>query len=161
MQEIVTHKNTLLFLSGLAGLLVCWRNRRIRESLLYVHTFEHEWTHGLCCILFGGEVRSMSIVPSGGMVELSRSNLFVKLSPYCIPLLGLCVLVLTFLLQTRWRPLGILFSGFFVSNYLFNAFSALSRQPDINQTGRLLVYPLIFAANVMSLALAAYMIKVL
>lgn len=161
IHEIIAQKNILLFLSGMAVLLLCRRSRRVKEALLYMHSFEHEATHGLICIICGGKVRSLSIVPSGGTVELTRSNLFVKLSPYCIPLLALCVLVLTFLLQTKWRPLGLMLSGFLFGNYLLNAFSSLGCQPDIHQTGRLVAYPLILSANVMSLVLAAFMIKVL
>src|SRR5947209_510574 len=56
------------------------------------YVFGHELTHALASVMMGGKVHEFKVSKSGGHVLLSKSNFFVALAPYCVPIYTLCVL---------------------------------------------------------------------
>ncbi len=57
------------------------------------YVFGHELTHAAAALLSGYKVKSLFVSEKGGEVELSDSNVFVALAPYCVPLYTLTVLL--------------------------------------------------------------------
>jgi hypothetical protein len=57
---------------------------RVQPARLYV--FAHEFTHALSARLSGGKVHAMHIAEDGGYIETDKSNWFITLSPYLVPL---------------------------------------------------------------------------
>ena len=57
---------------------------RVQPARLYV--FAHEFTHALTARLSGGKVHAMHIAEDGGYVETDKTNWFITLSPYLVPL---------------------------------------------------------------------------
>ena len=65
---------------------------------IYLYVLGHESVHVLAAWLCGGHVVSFNVTPSGGNVVTSKTNFFIELSPYFVPIytiaLGLVFLVL-------------------------------------------------------------------
>ncbi len=57
---------------------------RVRPAWLYV--FAHEFTHAITARLSGATVHRMHIAADGGYIETDKSNWFITLSPYLVPL---------------------------------------------------------------------------
>ncbi len=66
-----------------------WLKRAIR----WLYVAGHELTHALAAWSSGGKVFAIHVEEKGGHVDLSESNAFVALAPYCIPLHALIVVV--------------------------------------------------------------------
>jgi len=99
--QVVSGGRALPFLAGflLYPLLHAWRPSPTR---LYV--LGHELAHALAAVLTGSRVRGMEVGSQGGHVVLSKTNPFIALAPYLIPLYAVLWLA-TVRLVGLWRPL--------------------------------------------------------
>lgn len=70
---------------------------RVRPAWLYV--FAHEFTHAITARLSGAKVHRMHIASDGGFIETDKSNWFITLSPYLVPLYTVLVFALYGLLS--------------------------------------------------------------
>jgi hypothetical protein len=70
---------------------------RVQPGWLYV--FAHEFTHALTARLSGGEIHAMHVTEDGGFIETDKSNWFITLSPYLVPLYTMVVFALYGLLS--------------------------------------------------------------
>lgn len=66
----------------------------LRRSFMITYVFGHEMTHILAARLSGAKVYDWSVSKNGGWVDTDRSNTFISLSPYFIPLYTLLVVLL-------------------------------------------------------------------
>jgi hypothetical protein len=107
-----------------------------------LYIFGHELTHALAAWSVGGKVLGFKIGESGGHVDLSHSNAFIALSPYCVPIYTL-LLIFGYRLLLWLRPalgnaglfavlvgLTLAFHGLKTFEVLFDR-----RQPDLAQAG--------------------------
>jgi hypothetical protein len=72
-----------IFLVGgllMGGIYYIWGT-----ELIATYVFAHEYTHLLTARLFGSRLHDMYVSRTGGYVEVTRSNVFISLSPYVIP----------------------------------------------------------------------------
>lgn len=93
------------FLAGASGAAGLWllslcaerRGRaagaRALRALRWVYVFGHEFTHVLAAWAVGGKVHDMEVRSDGGHVDLSHSNAFISLAPYCVPIYTVLVVV--------------------------------------------------------------------
>lgn len=142
----------LWFLGGAVAMtaLYAWKGR----ALMVVYVFAHEMTHALVGLLCFARVHRVSVRETGGFVELSKHNLAIVLSPYCVPLYLLLAVALRALTAWLWPgalPEGPWF-GVFGALTLFHVLYTLSAllsvaQPDIREYGRLFSYWLILCVN--------------
>ncbi|MBD3427144.1 MAG: hypothetical protein GF409_07950 [Candidatus Omnitrophica bacterium] len=119
----------------------------LRPAYLYV--LGHEFVHVLATWLCGGRVVSFSVKPSGGNVVTSKSNVFIELSPYFVPiytvLLGPVFLLLEVLgYKTPHTVELFIFLVGFTLAFHFSMTSEVLRmeQPDIIKSG--LIFSLVF-----------------
>lgn len=105
------------------------------------YVFGHELTHALASMMMGGKVHEFKVSKSGGHVTLSKSNFFVALAPYCVPIYTVGVLLAFFALRF-WLPVeqyrsGLLaLIGFTLSFHAsLTLFAIRQDQPDLRQTG--------------------------
>ena len=107
-----------------------------------VYVFGHELTHALAAWSVGGKVLGFSVGASGGHVDLSHSNAFISLAPYCVPIYTLTA-ILSYRLLLWLKPsaggsliflavvgLTLAFHGLKTFEVLFDL-----RQPDLRQAG--------------------------
>ena len=112
------------------------------------YVFGHELTHALASIMMGGNVHSFKVSKEGGSVEVSKSNFFVALAPYCIPIYTLAIIIgysgLGFWMETA--PYQKFFWGLLGSSLAFHVSLTLHAlrqdQPDTQKTG--LFFSLVF-----------------
>lgn len=124
---------------------------------LRTYVFGHELTHALAAVLIGGKVKKFKVSKHGGSVHLTKTNLFVALAPYCIPLYTLFVLVGFTAVGWFWpvdRYMGafVYAMGFTLAFHLFLTADAMMQgQPDITQSGVFLSLLVIFLSNIGSI----------
>ena len=53
---------------------------------VYIYVLGHEFVHVLATWICGGKVVSFNVAPSGGNVSTSKTNFFIELSPYFVPI---------------------------------------------------------------------------
>ena len=145
------------FLTGAAAMvaLYFWKGRSL--SILYV--FGHEMTHALVGLCFFARVHSVSVRETGGFVELSKSNLFITLAPYCVPfylfiVIGVHALAACFAPQPVW-PWSAAFGVAIAFHVLYTLDALLTvAQPDVRVYGRFFSYWFILTVNLLFALLA-------
>ena len=121
---------------------------------LRTYVLAHELSHALGALLCGGKARDLRVTARGGSVRVSKSNLLISLAPYFVPFYTLLLLLLRFLLglfvaPIPWPLVWIFLVGFTWSFHItFTIQSLLVPQPDIQESGRLLSYAMIYLVNI-------------
>lgn len=131
--------DSLLFLFSGAVLYIVFETLFSRPMRTYV--FGHELTHALASLAMGGKVHSFHMSKKGGSVSLSKTNFFVALAPYSIPIYTFFILLIYFALRF-WYPvhkIQIIFLGLIGFSLAFHLsltiFAIRQEQPDIQKTG--------------------------
>ena len=113
----------------------------IFERPMRTYVFGHELTHALASIAMGGKVHSFNVSKDGGSVSLSKTNFFVALAPYCIPIYAIFVFLLFWGLKAFY-PSESLNTAFLLLMGMTLAFhgsltlyAIRQKQPDIKKTG--------------------------
>lgn len=120
---------------------------------MWFYVFGHELTHALSALLSGAKVHSFKASSKGGEVRLSKSNVFVALSPYILPIYTGFVVALYAILRHWWPGQTLtqgfqFFMGFSVAFHLALTFHAVHlRQPDLKVVGIFLSVVLIAVGN--------------
>ncbi len=118
-----------------------WAGRTARWS----HVLAHELTHAMAAWSTGGSVYGISVGEKEGHVDLSHSNAFVALAPYCVPFYALAVavgyrLLLWYKPDAGGEALFLLLLGAALGGHLLFTWDSLTqtRQPDLDQAGGVL-----------------------
>ncbi len=80
------------FIGGAIGWLALFP--LLRSFCMIAYIFGHEMTHILAARLSGAKVFDWSVSRNGGWVDTDRSNTFISLSPYFIPLYTLLTVLI-------------------------------------------------------------------
>lgn len=89
--SIASHPRTTLdFLYGFFGYAAL---HFLFFKPLRLYVLAHELTHAAAAWMSGARVRRIHVGKEEGKVELDRSNAFIALAPYCVPLYALGVLL--------------------------------------------------------------------
>ncbi len=121
---------------------------------VYLYVLAHELVHVLATWLCGGRVVSFSVTPSGGNVVTSKTNFFIELSPYFVPLytllLGVTFLVMRAMGQSipHMSLIFIFLVGFTLAFHFVMTSEVLRiEQPDIMKSGFIFSLVLILVGN--------------
>jgi len=123
-----------------------------------VYAFSHEMVHALATWLCLGQVTNFRAATTGGQVTVSKSNTFIRLTPYMVPFYALCVAAVFVGFDVAGRPLNHpeLLAGLLGATVAFHVGFTLHSlhfgQSDLKQDGWLFSLTLIFLANVLVLA---------
>ena len=142
------------FLFGLAALACWWAFMRfvIEEAKgplgwfaslsRRVYVLGHEATHALAAWSVGAKVHDIQVGDAGGHVDLSHSNAFIALAPYCFPIYTLLtVVVYRAVLYLRpayaHRTVFLIAMGLTVAFHLIKTFETIfdREQPDLPAAG--------------------------
>lgn len=127
-----------------------------RPARTYV--LAHELTHAICGLIFGADVKKLNVTENGGSVTLSKSNLWITLSPYFFPFYTVIVILAWgitayFVKPVPWLPLWYFMIGLTWSFHACFTLASLSiRQPDIQIYGRIFSYAIIYFLNLIVIA---------
>jgi len=105
------------------------------------YVFGHELTHALASIMMGGKIHSFKMSAKGGSVSMSKTNFFVALAPYCVPIYSIA-LFLAYWAFKYWSQAPILDDVFLVllgGSLAFHGsltwYAMRQNQPDLRKTG--------------------------
>jgi len=120
---------------------------------IYIYTLGHEAIHILATWLCGGYVTNVNISRSGGSVSTSKTNFFIELSPYFIPIYTVLLIFLVPVVRYKLSNSQFLASyifllGFTLGMHLIMTAEVLKiRQPDLMKSGYPFSLSLIFMGN--------------
>ena len=143
--------NGVLWLLGGAALYAGFELLFSRPMRTYV--FGHELTHALASLAIGGKVHSFNVSKSGGSVTISKTNFFVALAPYCVPIYTLLLLGAFYLARFWWpveryRQELLFLIGFTLAFHgSLTLFAVRQKQPDIHKTGIFFSFIFILLVN--------------
>lgn len=123
------------------------------------YVIAHELTHALWALITGARVKNIRVSKTGGVVTVSKNNIFITLAPYFFPFYTMLLVALYLCLNifidlhTYYGPwLGLI--GFtWGFHFSFTIAALLEHQSDINHYGRLFSYCLIYFLNLTGLGL--------
>jgi hypothetical protein len=123
-----------------------------------VYVFTHELTHSIAVWLFGGRVKSFVVKKDSGSITADKSNIFIALSPYVIPLNTIFAAVLYFLAAIFYdsRLLFEIFMLIIGASFAMHVILTIERarisQTDFFHLGHLGSVIFIYAVNLILIA---------
>lgn len=144
-----------LYFAGAASYIAF---ERLLTRPMWLYVFGHEMTHALTGMLSGAKVHSFKARSTGGEVRLSKSNAFIALSPYIVPLYLLVVVLIYTVTRRWWNPPQLLpafqfLLGVALAFHISLTVSAVHRhQPDLKVLGLFLSGVLIVIGNTLIVA---------
>jgi hypothetical protein len=120
----------------------------------FIYNLGHEVTHVLSTWLSFGKAKNMKVSGGGGSVQTSKSNFFINISPYFLPIYTL-ILCLAYFLLARFKDASpyaayfVFFIGFTLAMHIIMTVDSLkTAQPDLIKTGYLFSLSLIYVINI-------------
>ena len=126
---------------------------------VYIYTWGHEVMHVIATWLCGGHVTVFNISKYGGNVGTSKTNFFIELSPYFVPIYTLLLIFLMPVVRYKLaRPeflaAYIFLLGFTLGMHLIMTAEVIKmKQPDIHKSGYAFSLTLIYIVNLMVIVL--------
>lgn len=145
------------FLVGTTAYLA-WHTMIAKPTRMYV--FGHELMHAVAAWLSGGQVKAFKVSAKGGQVSATKTNLFIAIAPYLIPVYSVVVALGYLVAGWFWdvRPYAAWFyvglGATLAFHFAFTAEFVKTRQPDLVDSGRALSLTLIYWTNLACVALA-------
>ena len=122
---------------------------------VYIYVLGHEFVHVLATWLCGGHVVSFSVTPSGGNVVTSKTNFFIELSPYFVPIYTLLAgAVFIFLkgmdkISPSMSAIFLFAVGVTLAFHIVMTTEVIKmQQPDIAKSGAVFSFVVIFIINI-------------
>ena len=129
-----------------------------RAAPLRVYVLGHELTHALCGLCFGAIPTSLKVGLRGGSVMLTKSNVWITLSPYFFPFWTAVVGLVALIVRCFVSPLPFTGAWLFVVGFTlglhvyFTIRAILQEQPDLEEYGYVFSYVFIWIVNVAGVA---------
>ncbi|MGD2279474.1 MAG: hypothetical protein PVH45_05215 [Candidatus Omnitrophota bacterium] len=121
---------------------------------VYIYVLGHEFVHVLATWICGGKIVSFSVTPSGGNVVTSKTNFFIELSPYFVPIYTLLLGPIFMLLRTLNVNIAHMSSVFLflvgatlAFHFVMTSEVLRIKQSDIAKSGFIFSLVLIFIGN--------------
>jgi hypothetical protein len=121
---------------------------------VFIYVLGHEFVHVLATWLCGGKVVSFNVTPSGGNVATSKTNFFIELSPYFVPIYTLLLGLLFLLFRTldvgipHMSSVFLFFVGVTLAFHFVMTTEVMKlQQSDIAKSGFIFSLVLIFIGN--------------
>ncbi|MFH1282216.1 MAG: hypothetical protein ABII27_00950 [bacterium] len=147
---------SFLFLSGFAAYFIF---ELIFSKPIRTYVLGHELSHIVASLLCGGLPKKLKISKRGGSVSLTKTNFFISLAPYILPLYTCVVLGVYFIVKHYFNFYYIHYVffailGFSLAFHLRLTFFAVKQgQPDIEKTGVFFSLVFIVCVNLIVLVL--------
>jgi len=121
------------------------------------YVFGHELTHAMAGVLSGARLKKFKVSASGGSVLLTKTNVFITLAPYFIPIYTV-ILVIVYWAGNKFWPLEnyhsvfLFLAGFTLSfHFGLTQFALMQGQSDLKQFGVFFSGVLIVVVNCIAL----------
>lgn len=159
--SVLESENQMYFLWGIAAYIVM---HLFFFKPNYVYNLGHEGVHVLSTWLSLGKAKNLKVSKEGGSVQTTKSNFFINISPYFVPIYTIILCAAYFVISkftdiSIYLPYFIFFIGFTFAMHIIMTVEVLKvSQPDLIKTGYLLSLSLIFVLN---LFLAGFIISLI
>ncbi|MCK4249209.1 MAG: hypothetical protein KAX15_05460 [Candidatus Omnitrophica bacterium] len=144
----------------LAGIVAYMAFDSILYRPMYLYVLGHELTHVLASWLCGAKVTSFKVSSQGGEAGSTKSNFFISLSPYFIPLYTLLLCLSFYLTQLFYEPIAeyqtqfiFLIGATWSFHLVLTAHFLKTKQPDFTKWGYLFSVVLVYIVNIIILSL--------
>ncbi len=121
---------------------------------VYLYVLGHELVHVVATWICGGSVVAFHVTPSGGNVVTSKTNFFIELSPYFVPLYTILLgffywlFLLTGNGSLKASGIFLFLVGFTLAFHFVMTSEALRlQQDDIMKSGVIFSFIIIFISN--------------
>jgi len=121
---------------------------------VYLYVLGHELTHVAATWISGGSVVSFNVTPRGGSVVTSKTNFFIELSPYFVPIYTLLLGPIFWALKTMGKEPPFMSAVFvfligvtLAFHFVMTSEALRLRQSDVGKSGIIFSLVLIFIGN--------------
>lgn len=123
----------------------------------FVYVLGHEAVHAVTSWAMGGKINSFKVSETGGSVSTTKSNAFIELSPYFIPIYTVIIMAVYFVIAYSYKINGAAFIfliGFTLTLHLVMTIEVMKiRQPDLMKSGYLFSIVLVYVLNIIIIAM--------
>ena len=140
----------LLIGAGGYVILVGIQNRSWQHNISWFQTFSHELTHAIFSLLTFNKIYGFNATSHwGGYLSYQgKSNMLIALSPYCVPIFTLFLLILSAIVRVEHETLVV---GLIGLTFMFHIHTFIkqtrSHQPDLKIYGLIPSYSFILFFN--------------
>jgi len=144
------------FLFGLAAYVFLYI---VFFKMDYLYVFGHEFVHAISVWIFGGRVLSFNVRKKSGSITSTKSNIFVDLAPYLVPIYTILIAVVYLIVSSFWGAKLFLKHFIFLLGFSFCFHLVMTvdkmktKQPDFLRFGYFNSLILIYFVNVFMLSL--------
>ena len=141
----------LCLAAGFILFLVLWI---FMPAPVRLYVLGHELTHALCGLLFGARPSNLKVGLKGGSVTLTKTNVWITLSPYFFPFWTAIVGLLALIVRCFVSPLPFTGVWLFAVGFTwcfhvcFTLRAIFQAQPDIQEYGYAFSYVFIWTFNI-------------
>ncbi len=122
----------------------------------FVYVLGHEAVHAVTSWAMGGKINSFKVSEEGGSVETTKTNAFIELSPYFIPIYAVIIMVIYFVVAYSYKINGATFIyliGFALALHVVMTLEVMkTRQPDMMKSGYLFSIVVVYVLNIVIIA---------
>ena len=123
----------------------------------YLYVLGHEAVHAGMSWIFGGKIKSFKVSEEGGAVSTDKSNVFVELGPYFIPIYTILIALVYFVISASYNinsPTFVFLIGFTLAFHIVSTIEILKiRQPDIIKSGYFFSIVMVYILNIVVISL--------
>jgi hypothetical protein len=141
-----------------AGVLSYFAFQWVFFRPIRTYVFGHELSHALAAWMSGADVRRFHVSKKGGSVSVSKSNIFIALAPYILPLYALAVMMAYYsacYFYPGLRAHGLMFMWVLGASLGFHmaltVYALKMDQPDLKAAGKFLSAVIIYLGNTISI----------
>jgi hypothetical protein len=122
-----------------------------------VYVLGHEAVHGIFAWIMGGKIQSFNVSKEGGSVTTDKTNTFIELSPYFVPIYAIILMAVYYVISYSYKINGAAFIyliGFALAFHVVMTIEVMKiRQPDILKSGYLFSIVFVYVLNIIIIAL--------
>jgi hypothetical protein len=123
----------------------------------FFYVIGHEAVHAAFAWAMGGKINSFTVNKEGGSVSTDKSNTFIELSPYFVPIYAIILMAIYFAISYSYKINGAAFIyliGFALAFHVVMTIEVMKvRQPDILKSGYLFSIVFVYVLNIIIIAL--------
>lgn len=138
----------------LAGVLSYFAFQWIFFRPIRTYVFGHELSHAVAAWVSGAKVHKFHVSKKGGSVQVSKTNTFIALAPYILPIYALLLMGLYFVACYFWPEGRQYWQGFLWLlgmaigfHMALTGYALRMDQPDLKAAGKFLSAVLIYIGN--------------
>jgi hypothetical protein len=123
----------------------------------FFYVLGHEAVHAAFSLVLGGKISSFAVNKEGGSVSTDKSNTFIELSPYFVPIYAIILMAIYFVISYSYKINGAAFVyliGFALAFHVVMTIEVMKiKQPDILKSGYLFSIVFVYVLNIIIIAL--------